>query len=242
MSKKRTDNTMGKLLSARRDTWACVVYPRIDVDDDYLTRSLQIADYIMGGSQDMDEDADALEKRFHVGDLEGKAYDTFISRIKAAGGDNVAFMMHNKDVHQVDGKYLYKKTHIHVIKRFEKAVSAKYAAEWLRRSVGDCITDTDYKAFRPVEDLRAALDYLYHKGAPLDDYDDNGKYGYCPDDVGMIGRVLPIGYADFMALVFECGGFVELSQICRESEEMARMLVKHCYFARLFYSAAKEGD
>lgn len=241
MSKKRTDNTMGKLLTARRDTWACVVYPRIDVDDDYLTSSLALADYYLNNTND-DDFLSYVDKRSNVGALEGKAYDTFISRIKAAGGDNIAFMMHNKDVHNVDGKYLYKKTHIHVIKRFEKAVSAKYAAEWLRRSVGDCITDTDYKAFRPVEDLRAALDYLYHKGAPLDDYDDNGKYGYCPDDVGMIGRVLPIGYADFMALVFECGGFVELSQRCRESEEMARMLVKHCYFARSFYSAAKEGD
>ena len=92
-----------------------------------------------------------------------------------------------------------KKAHIHVLKRFDKGVTAGFALEWLNRSAGDCITTTGKGAFKDRSaDIKDAFKYLAHPNSPLGDYDDGGKYGYDPSAVVTIGKFVPTGYADFM--------------------------------------------
>lgn len=214
MARKRTDETIGKLLEngaelcraarGKSAVWSCVVYPAGD-------------------------DIDSCKK----------SYETFIERMHAAGGDNYTFALHDKDK---DENGDLKKPHIHIVKRFNKSVSVKYCAEWLGRSIGDCITETSLNAFRVVEDAEAADKYPQHPDIPVGEYGDNGKYGYGADAVVRVGRVVPVGYADFMELVFTSEGFLDLCSKCRGNEELSKMLMKHGYFAKAFYSTAKNGE
>lgn len=168
-----------------------------------------------------------------------QSYDKFISRMHAAAGDNYTFALHDKDK---DENGQFKKPHIHIVKRFDKSVTGNYALEWLKRSTGDCITDTTINAFRIVEDPRAADDYPSHPNSPVGEYGEDGKYGYGNDAVVRVGRIVPVGFADFMDLVLSSEGFLDLCNKCKGNEEMARMLVKNSYFAKTFYSTAKNGE
>lgn len=169
-----------------------------------------------------------------------KSYDSFISRIKAAGGENLAFIYHDRDKDEAGN---IKKAHIHVLKRFDKGVTAGFALEWLNRSVGDCITTTGKGAFKDRSaDIKDAFKYLAHPNSPLGGYDDGGKYGYDPSAVVTIGKFVPTGYADFMELVFTSDGFLDLCSKCRGNEDLSKMLMKHGYFAKTYYTTAKNGE
>lgn len=222
MAVKRTDNTDGALLNASEDNGKS---KKTTKGNGSVRSSAWAAVVYPAGENEQEWLA---------------SYDKFISRIKAAGGDNIAFIYHDKDKDEAGN---IKKAHIHVLKRFDKGVTAGFALEWLNRSVGDCITTTCKGAFKDRSaDMRDAYNYLAHPNSPLGGYDDGGKYGYDPSNVVTIGQFVPTGFADFMMLVMSSDGFLDLCDKCRGSEDMAKMLIKHSYFAKTYYTTAKNGD
>lgn len=241
MSKKRTDSTMGKLLLTRSAYWSCVVYPNLSgINEEEQGVALTYGKYYLTPEpevypENFSEISDAHYK--YMGCCDDNV-EKCIDRLKSSNTNNIALVLHDKDKNEIGD---FKKAHYHIIKRFDKAVTAKYAQEWLSRTFGDCFTDTSVNAFKPIENIDGAEKYLHHDGIETHKYKD-GKYGYPKDEVIKIGRIVPIGYAEFMTLVFSSEGFLDLCHKCAASDEMAKMLVKNSYFAKSYYSALKNGD
>lgn len=166
-----------------------------------------------------------------------KAYETFIERMNATTSD-VCFILHDKDKDD-DGKI--KKPHIHILKRFKKAVTDTYCLEWLKRSVGDAITETTVNAIQVCEVPEEYEKYLIHSdGGDVGTYRDDGKFRYNPAQRVTLGKIRSLTYSDFIMVVMASENFKGLVEMCKEDDDLSKLLVKHSYFAMTYYKEVRQ--
>lgn len=213
--KKRTDETMGKLLRQREPesaTWSFVFY-LVEIDD--LWNIGICGDY----------------------DIQ-KAFSHFREVCRVKCGYTYSYILHDKDKKQDDIE-VDDKPHIHFVVKFNHKVSYSWALRFANVTFGSVITPCDY-AEVPYDVEHFIKEYYLHEGYTGTLYPYHHKYDVT--EVFSSGNMFEYSYQDFIMIVSSCDCFKSAMEICMQDKKLSKMFVKHCYFVKTMFGEMNNGN